>query len=344
MSDTVHQHHVQRAYLEAWCGEDGKLALAVGENVVPHRVSPRSCAARRSFYGLQLLRPGELRCLVDFMSRIQSQDTRNWLLREIITYHIQKMRLGESELLDSLKAVKDAVDFGEQQKDVDRILCAPGFWMDNGERQRYENAVRQSEKVGFEDFHTNIESKAFPLVKRARDGDLSFLNDRESAWYFVCYIYDHFSRTLGFLDPREINKSFENFDAEGRTRIASYIRYVIPLVYANGFSNNGDFRFALIENKTGHEFITGDQPVVNTSTAGTNVEDSTRLFFPLSPTRAVCFGHKDRLAGIPAVGIEICEDRVKALNNHLCNASREQVYASSIQFLEDNGYRARGIE
>ncbi len=127
-------------------------------------------------------------------------------------------------------------------------------------------------------------------------------------------------------------------------RIASYGRYMIPIVYADGFSNNSDFRFALIENKTGHEFITGDQPVVNTSTEGTNVKDSTRLFFPLSPNRAVCFGHKDRMANMADGKTEISVDRVKALNNHLCNASREQVYATSIQFLEDNGYRARGTE
>ena len=293
---------------------------------------------------MQLLRPDELRCLVDFISRIQSQTAKKWLLRRILTYHIQKMRLGEFALRGSIESVRDAVDFGEQQNDVDRILRDPGFQMDDGERKRYELAVRQSEKVGFEDFHTSIESMAFPFVKMARKGDLLFLADRDSAWYFVCYIYDHFSRTLGFLDPREINKSFERFDAEGRMRIASYVRYMIPIVYADGFSNNGDFRFALIENKTGHEFITGDQPVVNTSTEGTNVMDSTRLFFPLSPNRAVCFGHKDRMANMADGKTEISVDHVKALNNHLCNASREQVFATSVQFLEDNGYRARGTE
>ena len=223
MNDTVHQHHVQRAYLEAWCGTDGLLALAVGQKDIPRRVSPKSCAVKRSFYGLQLLRPDELRCLVDFISRAQSQTAKKWLLRRILTYHIQKMRLGEFALRGSIESVRDAVDFGEQQNDVDRILRAPRFQMDDGERKRYELAVRQSEKVGFEDFHTSIESKAFPFIKMARKGDLSLLADRDSAWYFVCYIYDHFSRTLGFLDPREINKSFERFDAEGRMRIASYV-------------------------------------------------------------------------------------------------------------------------
>ena len=143
MNDTVHQHHVQRAYLEAWCGTDGLLALAVGQKDIPRRVSPKSCAVKRSFYGLQLLRPDELRYLVDFISRTQSQ-TAKWLLRRILTYHIQKMRLGEFALRGSIESVRDAVDFGEQQNDVDRILRDPRFQMDNGERKRYELAVRQS--------------------------------------------------------------------------------------------------------------------------------------------------------------------------------------------------------
>ena len=60
--------------------------------------------------------------------------------------------------------------------------------------------------------------------------------------------------------------------------------------------------------------------------------------------RAVMFGYRDRMVDIADESVVISKDRVKALNNHLCNASREQVFATSVQFLEDNDYRARGTE
>ena len=109
------------------------------------------------------------------------------------------------------------------------------------------------------------------------------------------------------------------------------MRHVFATNMGLTFSGSRDhWWLALLQAPDGTEFITGDQPAVNTYAAGDSASDTAperlEFYYPVTPKIAVLIGDK-RDRGRPTAGV-LTAAEVERLNRHIIAAGDEQLYAS----------------
>ena len=345
MSDGISrdQHFVPQDYLKNWYDAQGNFAVSVGGKIV-YPAHTEAFAHSHWFYGMQELRPDELKALLLYVRELNDKKSANFAF-SVFSYHYlarysRKKNCGE--LRECMAVCRDIIGLGPRAELLDNLtMMTDAGESDSVDLGRARAQVERAAKLGFDPFHTTIESVAYKFVRRAANGDISFLSEEASRRAFLCYLFDLFSRTPSFLSPKDVPRKFEAFSDEARARILSYVRHLIPRRFAEAFYNDADFRFVLLRNETPTEYITGDQPVVNTGKVEGGIAKSTRLFFPLSPRNAIYFGHVSQLTHIANDILSVIEEDVDGLNNQVCDASVRLIFASNADILRRRNYHAR---
>ena len=264
----------------------------------------------RSIYQYSLFLPLYLRSLRGERTKALSLDIR---------------KLTDSGILDAdfCKALIDS--FQTDVRSLDQVKLSE--FIDN---------VSIAKKNGFEYWMTQLEKHFNPLLDRARNGDLTFMAERENRPAFIHNIINQMLRTQKF---DRLASDLVDDNPHTNIKIATYLRHLSAYDVASALVRNGDqYELNLIRNNTALEFITGDQPLCNLVP---NEEASQfDVYYPIAPRLALFFSRNGRFDNVYGYLKEPNVHEVDTLNRAICNVSIDQLYARSTEVLSIGRYCA----
>lgn len=285
-------HYVWEHYLGAWA-VDGQIWCRRGERCF--RVSTENVAHRRDFYRLKEMSENDVAIVERLISRMGEharESARSWI-PYFRAFHLMRREWEAS---------------GRTNPDFESKL---------------DVAINNME----EELHASIEGRAVPILAALLRGDLTTLESDDVFADFARFIATQYMRTP--VRTRSTNQAVAdilptfNVDAAWgllRTIFADNIGAAL-------YVQRKTMRITLLEAE-GAQFITGDQPIVNTRAVdgSDHVPPSElELYYPISPTLALLMDWEDG-SGVR----ERCllpRDEVTAYNRLLSRASGEQIYA-----------------
>ncbi|TAL79599.1 MAG: DUF4238 domain-containing protein [Burkholderiaceae bacterium] len=304
---TRRQHYVAQMYLRGWStprGEARQLWSLRRGSARPFLTDTKNVAVEKDFYRLTKSLPGDI----------------EWIrsLGFIGKGHAELRKLNEGwinlfEIFWSLQKLRDRFPEGaELIAELDRQLI---------ELQ--------------EDYYAAMESSAVDNMEALRGGDVSFFFDEHQAVAFSFFLMTQYFRTKKMQDS--IRKQFESDAAVARfDRTWPILRDIFTTNTAFGvFANRASAPLQVVTAPADLQFITSDQPVINTYsafTAETTRMEDFELYFPVSPTHAVIIS--DHAAYKDINGKELDPLRVHYLNQAMERVAHSQLYASTERQLQ----------
>lgn len=295
------QHYVCRYYLKPWsnkeqiyCIRDQKIFKANLMNI----------AQEKYFYELQDLTKDE----EHFIYRIAIQPSPK-LMQEVhlnfLNSYLMIFRL-EKHAKDQIKE--------EHKKDFDELM--------------------KTSKINYEeDYHAHIEgigNKYLDLI-RSENIDFYYDNNTDDRISFLFFVTLQYMRT-----KRRRNETIRAFeDTDGNFNID--MRKVWPLM-VHMYSTNmalslhmeKEYKLILLSNQTSFEFITGDQPLINTYGVNSSKEvldhNELEFYYPISPKLGVLITRD--IVDTKKIIIDDV-DEIQRYNDMIKKSSEEQIYASS---------------
>ncbi len=290
-----HQHHVWRAYLAAWGGDGGKIWCLGGGKVYGAR--PANLAAAKHFYKLEALSEAEIN-LIRLLTVVGDN------------IHPARKQFHE-DFLAALMAPLRLMDLLKEEHPIPREL---------------DEFISGYQTNVLEDYYGRIEDNFVPRLEKIKAGDLSFWNDDEECIVFFDYLLSQYMRTKAIRE-KTISRLKANMAMD-----LSRIWNVLAIMFGTNigsslFVERGRRKLIVLENRTGAEFLTGDQPVLNLLGKGPEPTTGVMLYYPISPSRALLLTEAE---GVSPYSSETLTDAdVAALNDRVVKAAHRQVFARS---------------
>jgi hypothetical protein len=181
-----------------------------------------------------------------------------------------------------------------------------------------------------ENAYMRMEDAAIEPLTALQAGDVEFFNDDERAASFSYFLAHQYLRTKAVRD--RIQKTWLQADETDRfDRTWPIFRYVFAtnLGYSI-FAHRHAMRLQILHAPAPMEFITADQPAINTYGAFVQpdpLSENFELYYPLSPTRALIIsGHA---VYKHSHGTTIDPFRLNYLNQAMEFAAHEQLFSKS---------------
>lgn len=179
-------------------------------------------------------------------------------------------------------------------------------------------------KCGIEDFHGVIEKQFEPLLNHLYNKNTTFLSKNTERNQFAFYIGCQYTRTSRMRQ----NLINSNMQLPKEIRI-DIIGKVISLFFANVIGNwiHSYANVELIINNSGDDFLTGDQPVLNTK--GNSKFDKTltkmELYYPITTTLAILIKEGEYNKE------KVIDDKqeIEYYNRLITDYSHEQIYSKN---------------
>lgn len=285
------QHYVWRAYLGAWAVDDQIQCSREGRIYI---ANIRDVAHQRDFYRLRELSAVDLQILDWFVE--QSPETSRPMHRRLITAF---------RLIVAGSAA---------------IAARPNA--DPADVAMLDELVNNLE----EDLHARVESDAIPILAALRDGNADFLAEDDQAICFYYFLALQTLRTKAMAD-----RLATGWAAAGRE--GNPLAVLQPLRHILGsnmgwslYRNRREQTITFMEAELGSEFVTSDQPIVNTrGTMNGSPPEEYELYYPLSPTRSMLL---TPTAGMAQVEHRIITAReVGQWNALIERTAHEQIFA-----------------
>src|SRR3569833_96395 len=300
---TRRQHYVWQKYLEPWTTRKNnaqQLWCLRKNSRIPFQTETKNVAVERDFYRLRDLDETD----GDFVRSVAFGDRTNQTLRELNEGWIA----GFEALFELHKAARFSPNASQSLREA---LDA----------QLIEHQEQQ---------YSRMETDAVEHLAALQVGDVSFFEDDDQAISFCYFLAHQYFRTKAIRD--RIKKTHDTAKRKDRfNRTWPLFRYVFAtnVGYAI-FEERKTVKLRGGRAPPGIEFITGDQPAVNTYgafiAANVPVED-VELYYPVSPTRAVVLsGHR---VYQNVHGIQLAPFRANYLNQTIERIAYEQLFAKS---------------
>lgn len=343
------QHFVPQLYLKGWYDPEAKtLAIAKDGKVKGGRKAGQH-AYLLNFYQYTDLTPDELSCLVDNVSRSfpgEYELVRFLFIR--IYLNVLGYRCIEPNGYRSYETV------------FNRIECRwPLTWAENLWKQKLLNHIRgvrsctenerehivRTRNLGFERYESRIENNVKDMLDNLRNkGGLSFMKDKTSAFRFVHYIMNQGTRGPDYLKFLETTLPRQSLPIGTTVNVGRYIRYFLPLCAAHLLTQPKEMsthRMARVINESGHEFITGDVPLIPIGKEQGLMQGSLD-YIPISPRIGIVYGLKKTVEEFKRTAkiTDSLKDAsiAKRLNKAIVSSCCDTVFARSADFLEKHGY------
>lgn len=296
-------HYVWQHYLAAWATDGQVWCLREGRRFSTNTIN---IAQRRDFYRLKEMTARDL----EYVDRLIIQPSAP---------HLQKIAKGWIPHFTELFEIRRTYESGD--------LNLPEF----------ESALDTSINNLEEDMHADIEIRGLPILVALRNGDASILDDPQQFVHFCWFVSTQYMRTPK-LKARAVASmsSIRDFDVDASWGL---IRTIFSAnIGASLNDRRATLRIEFLDAWPDTEFITADQPLVNTCAVGLpdNVgPDKLEYYYPLSPRLAVLldFDHES-----PGTGRRsLTPDEVADYNQMLIDEAVEQIYAANEAILMDSG-------
>lgn len=270
---------------------------------MPFRTNPVNVGVERDFYRIQPLEPGDL----EFIKRLAIEPTETSSLRKLNEGWLDQFHTIFS--LISLVEHSGKVD-DEIQSQIDQLL----------------NDIE-------EDRLAKIEYAAINYLDHLVEGDGAFLQDGNSVMDFSVFLVYQYFRTKK-IQENILNK-FRSSQRTQFERCWPILRLIfVTNVAFSVFTRRDIERPVLLRNDTSCQFITSDQPVINTygvHNEDTEHVDRVELYYPVSPRYAVIFSDHPVHSDTPEEGIS--EFRAEYFNQLVEASSYQQLFANECEAL-----------
>lgn len=185
-----------------------------------------------------------------------------------------------------------------------------------------------TQKTSIEEYHTLIEHTAIDIMATLRLKDMSWLKCKQSKINFSRFLGVQYSRTNrnhsimsegSLLAIKKFPQCKDKFDP---AKVAKVFAMLMGDFIGNWIYSSA--QFSLIENNTGIDFITGDQPIFNLDMKGRGEfeePEKFNLYYPLSPELALLISKE-----IPS-NKEVSLKEVEEYNDFIERSSYEQLYS-----------------
>jgi hypothetical protein len=292
---TRRQHHVWRSYLDAWATDSKIWCLQNGRAFETNVIN---VAVERDFYKLHDLTDADIFLIRSLMKEISppaKQVLENFILMfgQLGRFRTLPLVANNTELLAL----------------IDREL------------------ITMEEK-----FHAQLEGNIKPIFDAILRKDLSFYDDPDLCGQFCHFLSLQNLRTKG-VQHRVLAKTVEQ-QGMSLERAWNVLRHIMAANAGGSLMLERKTRpLILLENETDVPFITGDQPVINLLSPGS--DEPPRLlafYYPVSPRIAVLLdevNERTRFAAGP-----VSANQVIALNRRIQAAAHRQIYGSSRDVLD----------
>jgi len=287
------QHHVWQHYLKSWANEDGQVFCLSDGRIFS--TGTNVLAVERDFYKLSKTTPEDIKLL-------------RWLIVDNATPDAKRMH---EKFLAMMTFPMDFVEANRRQLNNLNLI---------------EESLDEYMTNALEDEHMGIEGRFLPHLERIKNGDLSFYSDSEGCLDFLMFISAQYMRTKG-IKVRSI-QSIKEKNGKDLSRIWSLMSsmYATNIMTSLFFSRKVR-KLVLIENLTGLEFITGDQPAINLLGTPPLPPESLSIYYPISPKLAIILA-EDNQAPMFTTETLTAKD-VAELNGRIVAASHSQVFANT---------------
>ena len=284
-------HYVWREYLRAWASKEKIFCLMDGKVFHPNI---EGVGQKRDFYRMQVLTDAD----VEF---------------------IRKMTIGSDQGLKRKIHEQCIQNYVSASKMIEMSSI---FGPENDEISHAGDIIRSNL---IEDSHGDVEARGIQYLKMLLDYDASFLNDKEGYINFAVYLVTQFLRTRKAREtvlkiPSQINK-----DMVARTWPIISQMFAINIA-SSIYNRKSEYYLEIFENSSEVDFITSDQPVVNTLPPEKLPQPhEVEFFYPISPKIAIRFGNKNTVPDLRCKITQACE--IEKFNDMMASNAHLQLYA-----------------
>lgn len=293
-----HHHYVWQHYLGAWV-TDGRVRCMRNGSIFPGGLL--QVAVQKDFYRFKPLSALEVAFLQRVVDRSRPEG-RETLLGWVNTFKSISAMQAVFEQLPS-KSPADERVFDEVLSNLE------------------------------EDYHSAVEGKAIAYLDSLRHGNADFLSSQDDFSKFI-----HFLSVQYFRTKKRLSATLAAVKETGGVRV-EHVWPVLRHIFAiNGGAffarQRRDVRVAFLEAGLGLDFVTGDQPVINTYAIGKKpgvaVEDLEH-YYPVTPRTAVLISlNVNRQSKV------LSAEEVRFYNRAMAQAAEEQLYGISDETLRDS--------
>lgn len=296
MTKKRRHHYVWRYYLKPWASNDKIWCLMDSALFCSNLMG---VAQRRDFYKLNELTLEDIRFLDAFINKFESD-----FLREIN---------------------KGWVSSFNMLFEFQRYLDSNGIYEDQV-RAHLDELKHNLE----ENLHTTIEESGKPYLEDILQENVSFFRTEKGCINFIYYLSVQYMRT-----ERQKQKTIDALNMVPNSfgvkfeRIWNVMTHIIATnVGWNLYALRENYQIVLLKNSSQLEFITSDQPVINTYAFGLKVEAPEKfdMYYPVSPSLAVYLTDRPEWKNLERV--ELGESDVDRFNIMIVEQANKQLFAS----------------
>jgi hypothetical protein len=299
------QHYVWKKYLEPWTLQGRLWALRNGDDE-PFNTDPVNVAVERDFYKLHGLTKDDC----NFIRKVALDPIKNEDLR----------KLNEG-------------------------------WLDNFEmafavEQHFRNHERSTEEIHEtldillntldENAHSQLESSAGKYFASLLKGDVTFYQSEEGARDFSFFLAHQYLRTKKLQENVRRATVNDQMSLARLQRIWPILRHIYATCISFSlFVERKTMRPTIVRCPEGMEFLTCDQPVLNTYGAFLPIDEEvhkTEFYYPISPSMALIVS--DRIDYFEMHGCTVDPFRVTYFNQMIELVAHEFVFSQSKATLE----------
>lgn len=299
------QHYVWKKYLNSWATNGRVWTIRTGD-AKPFCTDPINVAVERDFYKLHGL------------TKEDEQLIRKIALDSIQDPILKKLNEGWLSQFSLLFAAEALIRPREDQV--------------TGAKELLDTMLLTIE----EDGHAQLENTAGKCLDLLLQGHTGFYETAEGATDFSYFISHQYLRTKRMQDGVFASMARLGMPKQQCKRIWPILRHIFATSISYSiFIRRGTMKLILLNCTPGMEFITCDQPVLNTyagwkldSPAPTEVE----LYYPISPTQAVLLTDKPPSL---EVGEPLSSFMTEQYNQFIERAAHGFVFAKSEQSLDN---------
>jgi hypothetical protein len=286
------QHYVWRYYLKAWSTSGQLWCRRDGK---PFLSATENVAQMRDFYRLKKMSERDIQCveaLIASMAPAAQEGARGWLPHFALLFDLQRQFI-------------------------------VGGGTDPKVEKQFDIEINNME----EEIQSGIEESAIPLLDALREGDGAFLVDDGKFADFALFL------AMQLLRTPKVQTRMTSAPLPGLNLEASW--GLLRTIFATNiggvwFRQRSRCRLTFLEAGPASQFITGDQPLLNTRASRADRElppEALEMYSPVSPVRAVLIDMDGPIRSVTAR--RLSDEGTRVFNGMIARESDEQVYAST---------------
>lgn len=299
LSRTKRQHHVWKDYFDPWLVK-GLISFTLDGNV--RTSGPGNVANKRYFYEVGEMTEQDVRMLKTLASGQKSE----------------LMRISAESWIASVQLIFKFRD----------VMVARGM-----DRSDIDEIVTQCARQLGEQHQSMIEHSGLKYLPALRSADAFNIPEGEGYIEFCYFVTTQYFRTLRAKENLKRELEADNPGYVDRS-MAAIIPMMATLVTSALINGRDRLVPTLLLNKSGVNFITGDQPIINTHAVDVRKGDSipgTEFYYPISPARAIIFTENPRYRN----GVITDPAHAREFNRMMAISAERSAFASSEDELQE---------